>query len=582
MIILGLSFDYHDAAAALLVDGQVVFAAEEERYSRLKHDHRLPKRAVQAALAHAGLGMAQVDAVVFYEQPMLKFGRIFLAARAQPNGDAYLQDTLAYWLKQGKFSVAARIATELGVAADRIHFVTHHQSHAASAFFSSAFEAATVLTIDGIGEYETASISVGAGNSITQIDAMRYPDSIGLFYSAMTAFLGFEVNEGEYKVMGMAGFGQPVHVDKLRRLVFDEAGAIRLDQRYFNFATPDSAPYTSALIALLGAARQAESAFDPADTTDIGAASRAYADIAASVQRVAEDAIVAYAKMAVEKTGVRALAMAGGVALNSLANGRIQRELGMPLYVHPSPGDAGGALGAALYHHCVTLGLERPAPLCNPLLGSQYTQEEVLAAVAKAGIKTFETFSDNDAYCARVADILAQGKVVGWFQGRFEWGPRALGARSILANPTLPDMKQTINEKIKFRELFRPFAPAVLAEHAATHFDIPAQSYPQSGPLTPEHFMLSVCRVHPDKALLIPAVTHVDGTARVQIVSEDNSMFRRLIEHFFALTGIPVVLNTSFNRRGEPIVATPQDALQTFFYSGLDCLAMENLIVWKT
>jgi len=578
MIILGLSFDYHDAAAALLVDGQVIFAAEEERYSRLKHDQRLPKLAVQAALAHAGLRMDQVDAVVFYEQPMLKFGRIFKSAHGLSHGDAYLKDTLAYWLKKGKFSVAARIADELDIAVDRIHFVTHHQSHAASTFFSSGFDEATIVTIDGIGEYETASISIGKGSGITQLDAMRYPNSIGLFYSAMTAFLGFEVNEGEYKVMGMAGFGQPIHYDKIRKLVFDDSGAIHLDQRYFNFVAPEAAPYTAALSELLGPPRQAESDFDPNDGAEVGTASRAYADIAASVQKVAEDTIVAYAKTAIEKTGVRALAMAGGVALNSLANGRIQRELGIPLYVHPSPGDAGGALGAALFHHCVTLGLARPQPLTNALLGSRYSQEDVLAALAKAGIQQFETFTDDNAYCERVANILAQGKVIGWFQGRFEWGPRALGARSILANPTLPDMKKTINEKIKFRELFRPFAPAVLAERAADYFDIPDQH----SRLTPEHFMLSVCRVHADKAQVIPAVTHVDGTARVQVVSAGDSMFRRLIERFFTVTGIPVVLNTSFNRRGEPIVATPGDALQTFFYSGLDCLAMENVIVWKT
>lgn len=577
MIVLGLSFDYHDAAAALLVDGRVVFAAEEERYSRIKHDRRLPRLAVREALKHAGIGIGEVDAVVFYEQPMVKFGRIFQATRARADGQAQLADSLAYWFRNGKFEVAERIAEELGVARERIHFIRHHQSHAAAAYFSSPFEEATVVTIDGIGEYETASVSVGSGSRLEQVDALRYPDSLGLFYSAMTAYLGFEVNEGEYKVMGMAGFGQPRHLDTLRPLLFD-AERLRIDEAFFDFQVASGPPYRQALLDLLGPAREPESPFDPEADTAIGAASRHYADIAASVQRLAEEAILGYVAAAVAQTGIRAVAYAGGVALNSLANGRIQRDLCVPLYVHPSPGDAGGALGAALYHHCVTLGLPRPAPLKSALLGSGHTQEEVLAALARAGVGRIETLPDRASLCERVASILADGKVAGWFQGRFEWGPRALGARSILADPSRPEMKRIINEKIKYRELFRPFAPAVLAEHAAAYFDVAGGGEPSD----PERFMLSVCRVREDKVARIPAVTHVDGTARVQLVgAEEPSAFRELLEHFHALTGLPVLLNTSFNRRGEPIVATPRDALQTFFYSGLDCLVMENAIVWK-
>ena len=578
MIVLGLSFDYHDAAAALLMDGRIVFAAEEERYSRIKHDRRLPRLAVREALKHAGIGIDQVDAVIFYEQPMVKFGRIYQATRGLADGTARLADSLAYWFRNGKFQVTERIAEELGVARERIHFIRHHQSHAAAAYFSSPFEAATVVTIDGIGEYETASVSVGSASRLEQIDAMRYPNSLGLFYSAMTAFLGFEVNEGEYKVMGMAGFGQPRHLDTLRPLLFD-AGRLRVDGDFFDFQVASGPPYRQALLDLLGPARKPEACFDPGADTAIGNSSRHYADIAASVQRLAEEAVLDYVAAAVARTGIRAVAYAGGVALNSLANGRIQRELGVPLYVHPSPGDAGGALGAALYHHCVTLGLPRPAPLKSALLGSGHTQDEVLAALSHLGIRKVETLPDRASMCHRVAAILADGKVIGWFQGRFEWGPRALGARSILADPSHPGMQRIINEKIKFREPFRPFAPAVLAEHAADYFDVAGSG----GPLDPERFMLSVCRVREDKAARIPAVTHVDGTARVQLVGAgEPTAFRELLEHFHASTGLPVLLNTSFNRRGEPIVATPRDALQTFFYSGLDCLVMENSIVWKT
>lgn len=578
MVILGLSFDFHDAAAALIVDGAIVFAAEEERYSRVKHDRRLPRLAVQAALRHARIGIDAIDAVVFYEQPMVKFGRIHAACLNAPDGEGLLRENLAYWFRHGKFQVAERIAEVLGVPLKKVHFAAHHNSHAASAYFASGFDPACVVTLDGIGEYETASISVGRGTTLRRIDELRYPNSLGLFYSAMTAFLGFEVNEGEYKVMGMAGFGTPNWQDSLRPLLFAPDGGIRVDLNFFDFGMAVKRPYRQALLDLLGPAREPESDFDPMASGDLGATSRHYADVAASVQRVAEDAVLHFLREAVRRTGIRQVAYAGGVALNSLANGRAQRELGIDLYVHPSPGDAGGALGAALYHHCVDLELPRPSPVSDPLLGSAYDQQEVAAALSQAAIRKSETFPDQQSMLDRAAQLLAEGKVLGWFQGRFEWGPRALGARSILADPSFPDMKRIINEKIKFRELFRPFAPAVLAEHAQRYFDVPADL----GTLAPERFMLSVCRVRADQADAIPAVTHVDGTARVQIVGpETGSPFRRLLERFHALKGLPVLLNTSFNRRGEPMVAAPRDALQTFFYSGLDALVMENTIVWK-
>lgn len=578
MNVLGLSFDFHDAAAALLVDDRIVFAAEEERFSRIKHDRRLPRLAVGEALAFAGLSPAQLDAVVFYEKPLVKFGRIVDAAGKGEGSDREIASSFAYWLRNGKFSVAERIAGELDIPQHRVHCQSHHHSHAASAYYCSGFDTATVVTIDGIGEYETASISIGQGNSVTQVEAMRCPDSIGLFYSAMTAFLGFEVNEGEYKVMGMAGFGTPRFADAIRPWLLDDAGAVRVDRRCFDFSPSAPCPFTPVLVAALGEARVAESAFDPHAESAVGEDSRRYADIAASVQRVAEEAIVGYVRHAVERTGIRAVAMAGGVALNSLANGRIRQELDVPLYVHPSPGDAGGALGAALSHRIDTLGLSRPAPLRSPFLGRDYGTEAILAALQKSGVRQFETFADAATLADHVSGLLADGQVLGWFQGRFEWGPRALGARSIIANPALRDMKRIINEKIKFREPFRPFAPAVLSEYAPEWFD----TLPDDDPLAPENFMLSVRRVRPGRVAEIPAVVHVDGTARIQLVRPDSpSPLRTLLERFHARTGLPILLNISFNRRGEPMVASPDDALKTFYYSGLDALAIGNFLIRK-
>jgi len=571
--ILGLSFDYHDAAAALLVDGRIVAAAQEERFSRQKNDPGFPARAAAFCLAQAGLTGADLDAVAHYENPFVKFERVLEGALETGKKKAFNR-TLDNWCRLGKLDVRGRIVTELGVPRDRIHFGEHHRSHAAAAFFCSPFADATVVTIDGVGERETMTVSAARGTTLSKRYTLELPHSLGLFYSAMTAFLGFKVNSGEYKVMGMAGFGQPRLVDQIRELVrLTPEGALALDPKYFDFVFPEArVPFTDALTRLLGAPRVPESPFDLDDP-----ACRHYADIAASAQAVTEEAIFHMVETAVEKTGLPDVVLAGGVALNSLANGKLQNRLAGRLYVYPAAGDGGSALGAALDLHHASGGA-RSRSLVDPFLGKAYGRAAIDEALEVGGVDRFTRYEDRDELLRVVAEHLAAGSVVGWFQGRFEWGPRALGHRSILADPTGPEMQALINEKIKFREPFRPFAPAVLSERAAEYFDVP-EPY---GLESPEHFMLTVADVHPDKRPKIPAVTHVDGSARVQRVSRDtNPLFADLITAFEKEKGVPMLVNTSFNLRGEPIVASPMDALKTFFYSDMDYVVLGGVVVGK-
>ncbi len=586
MNVLGLSFDYHDAAAALVCDGEVVAAAQEERFTRRKHDASLPRRAVAFCLEQAGLDASGLDAVAFYERPLLKFDRIVSAALSGgSDGAGYLDRTLDTWLRQGKFDARERLIEALGIPGERLAWMDHHQAHAASAFFCSPFDTATVVTIDGVGEYETASVSLGSGTRIEPLASLELPHSLGLFYSAFTAFLGFEVNEGEYKVMGMAGFGEPAYEADVRALVdCDADGFFRVHQEYFHFLCPHDRPYSAELVRRFGSPRAPESPFRvppagvPASMDTVEGQSRHYANLAASVQRVTEDVILHVVERAVARTGVRNVCLAGGVALNSLANGRLSRELGCRLYVHPAAGDSGGALGAALHYYHGVLGRPRQGALTGAYLGRAYDDAAVEGAIERAYIDDAARIDDRAALIDATVERLAGGRVVGWLQGRFEWGPRALGNRSILASPIDGAMQRVVNEKIKFREPFRPFAPSVLADRAAEFFEIGSIE----SPADPEHFMLAVCRVRPDRRADIPAVTHVDGTARVQLVRrETNPLYYDLIEAFGRRTGVPVLLNTSFNLRGEPIVASPDDALKTFSWSDMDSLVMGRHVVDK-
>jgi carbamoyltransferase len=574
MNILGLSFDYHDAAAALVVDGTVVSAIQEERLSRVKHDRRLPKLSIEHCLRTAGLSLSDLDAVVYYENPFKKFERLVLnSAFKKPR---WLTQTFQDWLANGKIDIKTRLQIELGIEQERIFLCDHHQSHAASAFFCSPFDEAAIITLDGVGESETATISVGRGTSIQKLSSVTFPHSIGLLYSAFTAFLGFEVNEGEYKVMGMAGFGVPQYADRIRKLLRLTETGFEVDQSYFNFQVAEDSFLSEKFTATFGAPRQANDGFSVTDGPIIEE-NRHYADMAASLQTVTEELIVHYGRLAMKQTGLSKIVMAGGVALNSLANARLVRELGVDLYVQPAAGDSGAALGAALAHHCAKGG-RRPPKLSSLLLGGSYDDTTIREALQKQAITAFEHIENEEILLNHVAEALAEGQVIGWFQGRSEWGPRALGSRSILSRPFPKEAQTRINEKIKFREPFRPFAPAVLAEKATIYFDLQEPTERTQ----PESYMLSIAQVRPEMREKIPAVTHVDGTARLQLVwREEGTRYRRLIEFFDKKTGIPVLLNTSFNRRGEPVVETPHDALMTFLWSDLDILVLGSYIIRK-
>lgn len=582
MKILGVSFDFHDSASALLVDGQVVAAAQEERFSRIKHDSDLPAASIAYCLDQAGIGSADLDFIAYYEKPVLKFDRIVKSSlrRLGHGGWGYLQDTFSAWVTERRFRPMDRLAEHLSVPGEKIWNCRHHASHAATAFYGSPFDQAAVVTLDGVGEHETATISRAQGSSIETLSAGCLPHSLGLLYSAVTAYLGFEVNEGEYKVMGMAAYGKPTLYDEFRSLVtLLPNGLFKIDQTHFDFLCPVELPFRQSFVDWLGPPRAPDTLFDIGESADPGLREQClhYANIAASLQKVAEEVILHVAAAAMRQANSGNLCMAGGVALNSLANGRIIRELGANLYVHPAAGDAGGALGAALECHC-RKGGSRPPGLRSAYLGPSYGAAEIRAAIDAGGFSKVEHFEDEGDLVRATADLLNRKKVVGWFQGRSEWGPRALGNRSILANPTSADMQRIVNESIKFREPFRPFAPAVPLESAADYFemDVPAHE------TAPEYFMIAVHRVREEKKRIIPAITHADGTARVQVVSErSNPLFHRLLREFGSIGGVPILMNTSFNLRGEPVVERPEDALNTFLASGMDAVVLGPFIVQK-
>jgi carbamoyltransferase len=591
MLILGLSCYFHDAAAALLDDGVLLAAAEEERFSRVKHDYGFPDRAIAFCLEQAGTAGRDLDYVVFFEKPFIKFERILQNALATvPRSATVFRKAMTTWMLD-KLWIKSRIRDRLGVPADRILFVEHHQSHAASAFFCSPFEDAAVLTVDGVGEWATATTGTGRGTTLSIDREISYPHSLGLLYSAFTAFLGFEVNEGEYKVMGMAPYGVPRYLDKVWKVV--EAapdGAFALNLDYFDFQHSATRTFSPAFESLFGAPRAPETPFftaksgfpsyfgaPPANLHELEAENQHYADLAASIQVVTEEILLRMVRGLCARTGATRLCMAGGVALNSVANGRILRETPITdLYVQPAAGDSGAALGAALfaYHH--VLGQPRRFVMAHGAWGAAPAPDAVQAAARTSGLSTC-TVSTDEELVARTVDLLASGRVIGWAQGRFEWGPRALGQRSILADPRRGEMKDVVNTKIKFREPYRPFAPSVIQERAAEFFglDEPCRHYPA-------RFMLLVVPVHDAARDRIPAVTHVDGSARLQtVVAEASPLYHSLISTFGQATGVPVLMNTSFNLRGEPIVNTPEEALSTFMRSGMDALVVDHTIFYR-
>jgi carbamoyltransferase len=591
MNILGISCFFHDAAAALVQGGVVTVAAEEERFSRIKHDAGFPIRAIEFCLRTARLRGEDLDWVVFYEKPFLKFDRILMSTlQTFPRSLRVFRESMIKWLAE-KLWIKGLITKRVGISPARVLFSGHHLSHAASAFYCSPYREAAILTVDGVGEWATATLGVGRDRNIDMLAEIRFPHSVGLLYSVFTAFLGFEVNEGEYKVMGMAPYGTPRYADDVRRLIrLQDDGSFWLDMDYFSYHHSPDRAFNAKFEQLFGTPRDPKSHFftessgypayfgdKPSNYDALCRRNQHYADIAASIQLVTEEVLLAMARELYVRTGLRRLCLAGGVALNSVANGRVLRETPFEeLYVQPSAGDGGGAIGAALYVYHTVLGYPRKFVMEHAYLGQEHGEDEIKQFLDENGIR-YACVEDDDGLIARVVDALQEGKVIGWFQGRFEWGPRALGNRSILADPRRADMKDIVNTKIKFREPYRPFAPSVLVERVGEFYELaePERHYPA-------RFMLLVVRVRDGKREVVPAPTHVDGTSRLQTVFRDtNPRYYRLIETFGKATGVPVVLNTSFNLKGEPIVNTPAEAFSTFVRSGMDVLVLERFIIEK-
>jgi len=591
MHILGISAFYHDSAAALLRDGDLVAAAQEERFTRVKYDHRFPQRAIDYCLREGGITAAELDYVVFYEKPLPKFERILTSHLGTfPRALHVFREAMITWFGN-KLWMKTVLQRELGLPAERILFVEHHLSHAASAMFCSPFDEAAVLTIDGVGEWTTTAMGIatadwgtGKPNRIALTEEIRFPHSLGLLYSAFTAWLGFKVNSGEYKVMGMAPYGSPRHRDKLDRLirVWDD-GSFHLNMEYFTFHHSASQTYGRRFVELFGPQRTPESPFFTAHTGDdiTGREAEAernqyYADVAASVQRLTEEILLKMVRHLHQKTGLKNLVMAGGVALNSVANGRIMRETPFEqVFIQPNAGDAGGALGAALYAWHALLGKPRRFVMEHAYFGEAHSPDEIRRVLDARG-QRYRMYGDRTKLADDVVEALIRGQVVGVAQGRFEWGPRALGNRSILADPRRAEMKEVVNAKIKFREPFRPFAPVVPEAKAGAYFEMG-----RTEGQYPPRFMLVVTPVRDGASAQIPAVSHM-GTGRLQTIRRDwNPLYYEVVERFGEATGVPVLLNTSFNLRAEPIVASPEHALATFQNSGIDLLVLDDFLVRK-
>lgn len=593
MNILGISAYYHDSAACLVSDGQLVAAAQEERFTRKKHDPGFPACAARYCLRAGGLCPADVDYVVFYDKPFSKFERIFETYLAfAPKGFKSFATSMPVWLKDKLFQrtlIAEALNEHLGNDVDwssRLRFSEHHLSHAASAFFPSPFHEAAVLTMDGVGEWTTTSLAIGKGKELSVYKEIHFPHSLGLLYSAFTYYIGFKVNSGEYKVMGLAPYGEPKYVDLIKEHLIDikEDGSFHLDMSFFDYCT-----------GLTMTNGRFETLFGgPARRPETGLTQREM-DLAASIQAVTEEVVLRLAKEIRTTTGQRNLCLAGGVALNCVANGKLMREkIFDNIWIQPASGDAGGAVGAALaaYH----LMLEKPRSvhagdsMNGAYLGPEFSQREIEERLGKAG--AVFTAEIDEALIDSVAHALIDGKAVGWMQGRMEFGPRALGGRSIIADPRSPTVQKLLNLKVKYRESFRPFAPSVLREDVSQWFQLHSDS----------PYMLLVADVLSRKQLSmsekqkqlfgidklnvvrseIPAVTHVDYSARVQTVhNATNPRFHRLISKFKELTGCPVLVNTSFNVRGEPIVCTPEDAFRCFMGTDIEMLAVGNSLLRK-
>ena len=582
MLLLGISCYYHDSAAAILQDGNILAAAQEERFSRIKHDQGFPHNAIEFCLKEAGCTIDEVEIVAFYDKPFLKFERLLESYLAYaPFGLKSAWKGLPIWIKE-KLWISDRIKSELKYYG-KLLFPEHHQSHASSAFFPSPFREAAILTMDGVGEWTTSSISRGHQNKIDLIAEQIFPHSIGLLYSAFTYFTGFKVNSGEYKLMGLAPYGNPIYADLIYDHLIDlkADGSFTMNQQYFNYTS--GLTMTNKKFANLfgGPPRKAESPITQRDM-----------DLAASIQQVTEEIVFRSAMHAKRITGSKNLCLAGGVALNCVSNGKLKASGEFEnIWVQPSSGDAGGALGAAMFAWFQYLEQDRTVDSTDLMkgsyLGPYWKQNEIESWISKDNLKA--TFYENEKLYPTIANYIANGRVVGWFQDRMEFGPRALGNRSILGDPRSEQMQKVLNLKIKFRESFRPFAPSVLEEKVSNYFDFEGES----------PYMLMVADVKKirlnnlkeqktgfdklyQKRSELPAITHVDNSARIQTVSKKtNPKYHRLISEFEKLTGCPVLINTSFNVRGEPIVCTPNDAYRCFMRTNMDVLVIGNHVFLK-
>lgn len=594
MYILGISAFYHDSAAALIKNGELVAAAMEERFTRVKHDNGFPQLAAEFCLEQARITPDELDYVVFYEKPLLKFERILQTAlNTFPRSSGLWRESMLTWLTD-KLWVRSHLARGIGVPNDKILFCDHHMSHAASAFFACPYKEAAILTVDGVGEWTTTTLGVGK-SSLGEPDAMsptidlfeeqRFPHSLGLLYSTFTAWLGFRVNNGEYKVMGMSPYGEARYLDKVYKVVAGDrtTGSFRLDMSYFDFHRSTSRSYSDKFLELFGEKRDPDSEFFTASTQphrkdekQAMDTNQYYADVAASVQQVTEDTLINIATYLHGKTGMKKLVMAGGVALNTKANWRILKETPFEeLWIQPAAGDDGGALGAALWAWHIVLGKPRQWVQSHAYFGKGYDDAHCRSFLEAAGLR-YESFDDECKLTETIVDALTRQQVIGFHQGRFEWGPRALGNRSILADPRGEEMKEIVNTKIKFREPFRPFAPVILRERSPEYFD-----YPQVAEHDTPRYMLMVAPIKSDKQSEIHAVNH-EGTGRLQSIDRDtNPRYYDVVKQFGDATGVPVVLNTSFNLRGEPIVNTPQEAFNTFRNSDIDMLVLGSHVVRK-
>ena len=570
MNILGISAYYHDSAAALVRDGHIAAAAQEERFTRKKHDSSFPQRAIRACLDTAGIPPEEIDWVVFYDKPFLKFERLVETYLAfAPRGFSSFRMAMPLWLKEKLFQkrILLRELKRIGNEVDwarKLLFTEHHLSHAASAFFPSPFEEAAILTMDGVGEWASTSAAIGKGNMIELFQEIHFPHSLGLLYSAFTYYTGFKVNSGEYKLMGLAPYGEPKHVNTIFEHLIDlkADGSFRLNLAYFDYCT--GLTMTNARFdQLFGAPpRRPE---DPI--------SKHYRDVAASAQAALEHVVLRLTRSLARQTGMRNLCLAGGVALNCVANGKVLRDGHFDnLWIQPAAGDAGGAIGAALAAYHLYLDRPRSIPaeadgMNGAFLGPCFSQSDIEGRLH--GVGAIFDILDHASLIQASVDALASGQALGWFQGRMEFGPRALGSRSILADPRPPSMQSTLNLKVKFRESFRPFAPSVLREHLGDYFDLDCDS----------PYMLFTAGVRRSD---IPAVTHVDNSARIQTVHyETNPRYHDLLTAFHQKTGCPVLVNTSFNIRGEPIVGTPEDAFRCFMGTGIEALAIGNCFLRK-